>query len=176
MTSGNEQTALTLVIVGIDVVQTSDSDNPTIVPRNLGCMQWVDHWSLCPLHLQASYDYNFIKINYCCSNHPQLWNSCLLTYTLSVAGLATMFGCLNSHIPARYREESAASYKVVAMLVILILIDAIITTYLFMTRRLFATLLWISTLSTCGFAVAALTTLFVPKVRVCTELEGTTRT
>ena len=76
-----------------------------------------------------------------------------------------MFGLLNSHIPAKYREDSAASYRAVAVLVSLLVIEAIVVTILSITRLLFATLLWILTAITCAFTVAALTILFVPRVR-----------
>ena len=79
-----------------------------------------------------------------------------------------MFGVLNSHIPTEYREDSAASYRAVAMLVSLLVIAGIISTILSYTRLLFATLVWILSVISCGFAVAALSFLFIP--RVCAEI------
>ena len=74
-----------------------------------------------------------------------------------------MFGFLNSRIPTRYREGSAASYRAVAILILLLVVKIFVDVILLDNLSTSAMVVWAGSFF-CTIVAVILTILFVPRV------------
>ena len=117
-------------------------------------------------HLQTTYDYNYVNISYCFTRQTDAQYIPIAFFSLLLAVFATVFGTLNSNIPARYREDSSTSFRAIAIFTILLAVDYIADLILLEDHLVSAAkAVWAGPVIS-GLIAAILTILYVPKVHV----------
>ena len=116
-------------------------------------------------HLQTTYDYNYVNITYCFTRQTDAQYIPIAFFSLLLAVFATVFGTLNSNIPARYREDSSTSFRAIAIFTILLSVDYIAELILLEDHLVSAKAVWAGPVIS-GLIAAILTILYVPKVHV----------